>query len=436
MVVPPIPPSGDDEQFNNWLTNRQPPPDDAIPASVAFMALMRQAAERARKSPRAQEFEKTLHPAEPAAVPLAHVPADYQPEADAPLPPAFTPPPDLPERPRRRRPRPEFATGSAAAGDTAANSTTTADLIADLEAVVAPAKPLPTTPPRKRSAGRARGVRRTVGVVGGVLRSAIIVSAAALLTATIFTWWTPTGFLPGGVRADLSIAIATSAAAETGGAAVGGSVPGIPAAIMTPNYARVIGVVSGHRGPQNDPGAVCPDGLTEAEINFAVAERVVDALRARGYSVDLLDEFDARLDNYQAAALVSIHANTCRDFGELVTGYLVAGPAARITTRGSDQLLVDCISRHYGSATGLQRHEGVTMDMTHYHNFRAIHPLTPAAILELGFMLADRDVLTNHQDAMARGVIGGILCFIEPAALAPQLPVIVPLTTPTPAPTP
>src|SRR5690606_34394711 len=80
------------------------------------------------------------------------------------------------------------------------------------------------------------------------------------------------------------------------------------AIVVTPNWARRIGIVSGHRGPENDPGAVCDDGLTEREINFAVAQLVVRSLREQGYSVDLLDEFDPRLTTYQAAALVSIHS--------------------------------------------------------------------------------------------------------------------------------
>nr|PZN56902.1 MAG: hypothetical protein DIU68_05340 [Chloroflexota bacterium] len=195
--------------------------------------------------------------------------------------------------------------------------------------------------------------------------------------ATIFTIWTPTAFLSNNVREELSVAIATSIVTVQ------------PTALPTPNFLRRIGIVSGHRGPENDPGAVCPDGLTEAEINFNVAQLVVRNLRGRGYTVDLLDEFDPRLDGYQAAALVSIHANTCQTWpnGEVVSGYLIAAAAARITARGNDQVLVDCIDRHYAAATGLQKREGVTVDMTDYHTFREIDPFTPAAIIELGFML-------------------------------------------------
>lgn len=464
MTDTPRPPADENSsEFKDWLRRRQPDDqssDDAVevPPSVAFMVMMRQAAERAQRSQRAQELHRALHPESTDPLPPVDVP--YTPSVS---PPASTSADgsDIPDVRPRRRPRRLAAdielpgvAGDPPVPPTAGPiplpddsfsipqqhvSTETRQLIEELEAAQTtadvPAMPAPveqppvrtSAPARKRSEGRRRAARRTVGVIGGLVRSLIIVAAAAGLTATIFTWWTPSGFMPGSVRQDLSVAIATSDAANA-------ALFGVPTPLVTPNYARLVGVVSGHRGPQNDPGAVCPDGLTEASINFAVAQRVVDNLRARGYSVDLLDEFDPRLDNYQAAALVSIHANTCQSFGEHVSGYLIAGPAARVTARGNDQLLVDCISRHYAAASGLQRREGVTLDMTHYHNFREIHPLTPGAIIELGFMLADRQVLTERQDDLARGITDGILCFIDPMLMATPVPLIVPLTTPTPVP--
>jgi len=254
---------------------------------------------------------------------------------------------------------------------------------------------------------KARRRRQTVGVLGGIVRTFIVVIVAAGLTATIFTWWTPSQFISRDVQEGLSVAVATS------------QVTVVPTGLPTPNWLRKVGIVAGHRGPQGDPGAVCPDGLTEASINFAVAQLVVRDLRGRGYSVDLLDEFDPRLDNYQAAALVSIHSNTCQDFGEVVSGYLISAAASRVTARGNDELLVNCISQAYGQATGLQRRDGVTVDMSDYHTFREINAVTPAAIIELGFLLADRPILTGQQDAMAQAIADGILCFLEPGSATP-----------------
>ena len=218
--------------------------------------------------------------------------------------------------------------------------------------------------------------------------------------ATIFTWWTPNGFISDSARQGLSIAMATDTVTQ------------VPTALPTPNWARKIGIVAGHRG--NDSGAVCPDGLTEASINLSVAELVVQNLRGMGYTVDLLDEFDPRLQNYQAATLLSIHSNTCQNFGEAVNGFIVAAAAARITARAEDTELVDCIADHYAAMSQMTRRMETTIDMTDYHTFREIHPLTPAAIIELGFMRGDRDMLTQHPDVLARGISDGILCFLEP----------------------
>jgi len=247
----------------------------------------------------------------------------------------------------------------------------------------------------------------------------IVTFLAAGLASTIFTWFTDPSFIGQGVVSGLQIAAATVQATEQ------------PTAIPTPNWARRIGVVSGHRGPENDPGAVCEDGLTETEINFDIAQRVVRNLRQLGYSVDLLDEFDPRLTDYQAAALVSIHANTCEDFGEFVSGFLVAKADAR-PEGGPDSILAECLAIHYGQASELERRFTLTLDMTDYHNFREIHSLTPAAILELGFMKDDRALLTGEPDKLARGITDGILCFLQPGPDGLPQPVATPTQTPIP----
>lgn len=261
-----------------------------------------------------------------------------------------------------------------------------------------------------------RRQRRRVGIVGGFFRTSLITLIAAALASTIFTWFTDPDFFTPQVVTGLQVADSTSVAAV---------VPLTPTTIaVTPNWARRIGIVSGHRGPEDDPGAVCPDGLEEREINFGVAQLVVRNLRERGYSVDLLDEFDPRLEAYQAAALVSIHANDCQDYGEYVSGYLVARAAAR-PAGGLDDVLAECVARDYGEAAQIERRFSLTVDMTDYHTFREIHALTPAAIVELGFMKDDRDLLTNQQDLLATGITEGILCFLsgeDPEARPTLLP--------------
>ena len=51
--------------------------------------------------------------------------------------------------------------------------------------------------------------------------------------------------------------------------------------------------------------------------------------------------------------------------------------------------------------------------MTEYHAFYEIEPQTPGAIIEIGFMAADRRLLTRRQDRVAQGIVDGLICFLE-----------------------
>jgi len=171
----------------------------------------------------------------------------------------------------------------------------------------------------------------------------------------------------------------------------------------------LVGLVSGHSG--YDPGAVCPDGLTEAELNAAVARRVVDLLARKGIQTDVLTEFDPRLPGYRADALVSIHADSCTVRG--ATGFKVARITLSAIPEAEDQL-VNCLTGAYMQTTHLPEHPAsITDGMTNYHAFREIASETPGAIIETGFMLEDRALLERRPQLVARGISEGILCFLE-----------------------
>jgi N-acetylmuramoyl-L-alanine amidase len=168
-----------------------------------------------------------------------------------------------------------------------------------------------------------------------------------------------------------------------------------------------VGIVSGHRG--YDPGAVCDDGLTEAEINHNFAVEVSSLLQRRGLQVDILDEYDPRLTEYQADVLVSIHSDSCI----AQTGYKVARVTDSAIPQAEDQL-VACLNEQYALYTGLPQHPAtITDNMTDYHAFNEIAPYTPGAIVETGFMGGDRDLLEHKPKIVARGIAAGILCFLE-----------------------
>jgi N-acetylmuramoyl-L-alanine amidase len=172
---------------------------------------------------------------------------------------------------------------------------------------------------------------------------------------------------------------------------------------------RHIGIVAGHSG--NDSGTVCIDGLTEASVNRTIADLVTHDLELYGATVDRLLEFDDRLSGYQADAFVSIHADSCQASNDM-TGFKVASFEG-----GSEEsaALANCLWKTYAADTGLSPNpDTITRDMTDYHSFREISASTPAAIIETGFLNADRLLLTQHPDLAAQGIADGISCYLVP----------------------
>jgi N-acetylmuramoyl-L-alanine amidase len=151
--------------------------------------------------------------------------------------------------------------------------------------------------------------------------------------------------------------------------------------------------------------------LQEVDINLDVASQVVAALQERGYDAELLPEFSDKLDGYEADAFISIHADSCGVPD--ASGFKVARVASSAIPLQEDRL-VFCLSREYGKGTGLPFHkDSITFDMTDYHAFNEIDSRTPGAIIELGFMDADRELLTERSSQVAEAVVRGIVCFLE-----------------------
>ena len=173
-----------------------------------------------------------------------------------------------------------------------------------------------------------------------------------------------------------------------------------------------IGIVIGHW--PDDSGATCQDGLQEVDINAAIARQVANELEQVGYSVDLLAEFDERLHNYQGRVLVSLHADSCTVD---LSGFKVARHSDS-SIPDLDDRLVDCLWEKYEAATSLSRDRNhITPEMYNYHVFRKIDPQTPAAIMEMGFLSGDRDLLTGQQQRVSKGITAGIRCFLEASLL-------------------
>ena len=232
----------------------------------------------------------------------------------------------------------------------------------------------------------------------------------AILLATLFTALPSRGLVSGNFYERLSLVLTPR--------------PGENMPLVSQPQIR-IGIVAGHSG--NDSGAVCVDGngnvtLTEADVNLEIAALVQQQLTQQGYQVDLLREFDSRLNGYRALAIVSIHNDSCEYVNDQATGFKVANA---LNTRDVNRAnrLTACLIDRYQAATNMTFHAGsITGDMREYHAFNEIDPNTVAAIIETGFLNLDREILTQRMDLVAEGVTQGILCFannenIEPTAI-------------------
>jgi N-acetylmuramoyl-L-alanine amidase len=248
------------------------------------------------------------------------------------------------------------------------------------------------------------GSRRALDVLAIACRALVVITCISALAAMI------RGF---SATASPSLGTPTASVDTTAGTPGATDPASTPLASGVPSAPR-IGIVAGHWG--SDPGAVCPDGLTEVQVNLDIAQRVVNQLWARGYKCDLLEERDSRLNGYVADALVSIHADTCEEYPDATppaSGFKVASVADSAVPEAEERL-VACLIERYGARTGLYYHAGsVTPHMTQYHSFYEIDASTPAAIIETGFLLADREMLTTQAHVVALGIVDGVDCFLE-----------------------
>ncbi|MGZ9223071.1 MAG: N-acetylmuramoyl-L-alanine amidase family protein [Anaerolineales bacterium] len=250
------------------------------------------------------------------------------------------------------------------------------------------------TPRPRRRARPFRAIQTVLGI--------------AILLATLFTALPSRGLVAGNFYERLSIILTPQS--------VQAELP-----ISQPPQLK-IGIVAGHSG--NDSGAVCLDGngnvtLTEADVNLKIAAMVQEQLTQKGFSVDLLREYDTRLNGYHALAIVSIHNDSCEYINDQATGFKVAAALNTYDVNRANRLTA-CLVDRYQRITEMNFHAGsITADMREYHSFREIDPSTVAAIIETGFLNLDREILTKHTDRVAAGVVEGIMCFANNENIVP-----------------
>lgn len=165
-------------------------------------------------------------------------------------------------------------------------------------------------------------------------------------------------------------------------------------------------------------------GYTERAANQTIAELVKALLEEQAVVVDLLPTTIP--PEYWADVFVSIHADGNEN--PQTSGYKIAAPSARRDLSGKAQVLADTIADSYAKATGLPLDPNITRNMRGYYAFNwrryehSIHPMTPAAIVETGFISSpsDRKIIVQRPEKAAEGIANGILIFlgIDPEAPA------------------
>jgi len=185
-----------------------------------------------------------------------------------------------------------------------------------------------------------------------------------------------------------------------------------------------VGIQAGHwfaadapdeqEGLRDNTGAQA-GGTTEWETNLRIAEETKKLLEAQGIVVDLLPTTIP--PDYLADAFISVHADGNTD--TRVSGYKVAAP--RRDRTGTAARLSSLIEARHGSSTNLLIDPNITNTMRGYYAFNwrrydhSIHPMTPGAIVETGFLTNanDRRIIVNNPKRSAQGIADGVIAFLQ-----------------------
>lgn len=180
---------------------------------------------------------------------------------------------------------------------------------------------------------------------------------------------------------------------------------------------------------RNGAGAVSGP-YNERDTMVPIVELAADRLRAAGIEVDVLPAVIP--PGYVADAFISVHADGNPNEGK--RGFKIAGP--RRDYSGTSEALVEYLYNSYEAATELPEDFAISRRMTAYYAFNwpryehAVHPRTPAAIVETGFLTnaGDRNFLLNQPERAAAGIADGVLAFLN--AEVPRQATPLPLVTP------
>lgn len=160
-------------------------------------------------------------------------------------------------------------------------------------------------------------------------------------------------------------------------------------------------------------------GTTEVAVNQTIAELAAGLLEADGILVDILPATIP--PGYYADAFIAIHADGNGD--SRVSGFKASGPWRDYS--GASETLNQLFYEIYPAVTGLGVDDAITRNMRGYYAFNwwrnehALHPKTPAVILETGFLTSpvDQRVLVRNPELAAQAIAQVITEFLAEQAL-------------------
>jgi len=230
-----------------------------------------------------------------------------------------------------------------------------------------------------------------------VLRGVQSVISIAVVMATLLTLWNPRKVFK---TPDLNALLLQEAVSESS------------AENNDSETSDHIGILAGHW--LDSAGDVCPDGLSETDVNLDVANRVTQLLKDMGFKADLFPEFDLGLLNYKARGLVAIYSGSCLQHPSASSGFKIGSSLTAANPDITNQLAV-CLAEAYQKKTKLPfTYEVINPDHPAYHIFRDIDTVTPAILIEIGSLNADRQLITSRANLVAEAITDGLLCFLEP----------------------
>ncbi len=154
--------------------------------------------------------------------------------------------------------------------------------------------------------------------------------------------------------------------------------------------------------------------VAEWEVNLRIAKETQKLLEKEGIVVDILPATIP--PGYWADAFVAIHADGSTN--SKTSGFKISPPWRDLTGKAS--LLARLTEDEYKAVTGLPIDPNITRNMRGYYAFsfrrfeHAIHPMTPAVILETGFLTnpTEAAMLIRNPELPAQAIAQGVLKFI------------------------